>query len=427
MANTNIILNPGDTLNVTAPVVTQPPVNIPPIVSAGSDRTIKLPVNRITLTGAVSDPDGLSSGLTVLWTKASALAATIATPTAITTEVSGLVEGVYIFKLTAKDPKGGTTADDVTITVLKADPPPVPGKVDYLNLPVSGAMDLSGRSNVVVENKQFVNTDIAIKMYSGANNIVIRNCFFNGSAKELVELENANNITIENCLFARGYAGVYSVGSRNVKVINCQFVNMRIRRSSTGDFQGRGVFVQWNACSDVQVINCKGENFAGESDAEDMISFFKTSNGLVSGNVFRGCGTATTSNSGGGIIAGDNGGDNVVLENNTLMTPGNYGMAIAGGTNMKILNNKIYSDKNPVSNNPLYVWNQSGLPMVNITVIGNRVNWTDKNGNKNNGWNAGNGTNIIFQAPTSITIAEMNVPAHLIDFVTPAELLTIRK
>lgn len=425
MANTNIILNPGDTLNVTAPVVT-PPVNIPPIVSAGSDRTIKLPINKTTLTGVVSDPDGLASGLVVAWTKASGLAATIATPAAIITEVIGMVEGVHVFKLTAKDPKGGTTADDLTVTVLKADPPPIPGKVDYLNLPVSAALDLSGRSNVVVENKRFVNTDIAIKMYSGANNITIRNCFFNGSAKELVELENANNITIENCLFAKGYSGVYSVGSRNIKIINCQFINMRIKYVN-GSFSGKGQFVQMNSCSDIEISGCKGENFAGESDAEDMISFYRSSNGVIRNNMFRGCGTAETSNSGGGIIMGDNGGDNVLAENNTLLTPGNYGMAVAGGTNMRILNNKIYSDRNPVSNNPLYVWNQSGVAMANITVKGNRVNWTDKNGSKNNGWNAGNGTNIVFDAPTTISLAEMNVPAHLIDFVTPAELLTIRK
>lgn len=315
-----------------------------------------------------------------------------------------------------------------TTPIPPVDPePPVVG-VKFLTLPTSAPLDLSGKSNQVIENLRFVNTnDVAIKMYNGANNIIIRNCFFNGGVKELVELENASNITIENCLFAKGTAGVYALGSKNVKVINCQFVNMKIRRSSTGAFQGRGVFVQWNACSDVQVINCKGENFAGESDAEDMISFFKTSNGVVSGNMFRGCGTATTSTSGGGIIAGDNGGDNVVLQNNTLMTPGNYGMAIAGGTNMKILNNKIYSERNPVSNNPLYVWAQSGVSCTNVTVTGNRVYWIDKNGGRNNGWNAGNCSNTIFNYPTNITLAEMNVPAHLITMVTPAELLTIRK
>jgi parallel beta-helix repeat protein len=305
--------------------------------------------------------------------------------------------------------------------------PPVIG-VKYLTLPISGPLDLSGKSNQIVENKRFVNTPgVSIKLYSGANNIIIRNCFFNGAAGEIVELENASNITIENCVFAKGLAGVYAVGSRNIKIINCQFVNMRIRRTSTGGFAGRGVFAQFNSCSDIEMSGCKGENFAGESDAEDMVSFFKSSNGIVRNNIFRGCGTSTTSTSGGGIIAGDNGGDNVLLESNTLMTPGNYGMAIAGGTNMKILNNKIYSERNPVSNNPLYVWSQAGATCANITVKGNRVYWIDKNGARNNGWDAKNCSNTIFETPTNITLSEMNVPSHLITFVTEAELLTIRK
>lgn len=433
MADINITLKQADRLIVTPEVVT-PPVNIPPIVSAGSDKTIKLPVNKVLLVGAVSDPDGLASGLKVLWTKTSTLAGTISTPNAISTEVINMVEGVYVFKLTATDPKGGVTSDDITVTVLKADPVPVPGKVNYMTLPLSGPLDYSGRSNQIIENKRITNAgDVAVKLYNGANNIIIRNCFFDGGVKELVELENASNITIENCLFARGLAGVYAVASRNIIIRNCQFINMRIRRKSDGSFDGRGVFIQMNSSSDIQITDIKGENFAGESDAEDMISFFKSSNGLVKNVMVRGCATSTTSTSGGGIIIGDNGGDNVTVDGATLLTPGQYGCAVAGGTNMKLLNLKIYSEKNAVSNNPLYVWNQNRdssnnlIPMANITVRGNRVHWIDKNGAVNNGWNAGNGTNIIFESPTDITLAEMNVPAHLIDFVTPTELLTIRK
>lgn len=429
MADINVILKQTDRLIVTPEVVT-PPVNIPPIVSAGSDKSIKLPLNQITLTGAVSDPDGLSSGLVVAWTKASGPAATIGSPAAISTAVTGLVEGVYIFKLTAKDPKGGTTSDDVTVTVLKADPIPVPGKPDYMNLPIVGPQDFSGRSNLVFENKRIVNAPgVAFKLYNGANNIIIRNCFFDGAPSGiLVELENARNITIENCLFAKGWSGVYSLGSSGINIINCQFLNMKIRRSSTGAFQGLGNFIQFNSCSDMQVLNCRGENFP-EADPEDMISFYRSSNGLVKGNIFRGNPTSTWSTSGGGFICGDNGGNNVVIDSNTVMNPGQYGLAIAGGTNMKIINNKIWSDKNPVSNNPLYAWAQGDQVGIssNATVTGNRGKWIDKNGGINNGWDGGrNISNLVFQYLTPITLDEMGVPDHLIDFVTPAQLLTIR-
>jgi parallel beta-helix repeat protein len=419
--NHNIILKPGDTLSATVEAIVTPPVNIPPIASAGTDKTIKLPVSEVTLTGAVSDPDGLTSDLTVKWTGPG----TIATPTAITTKVTGLTEGTHTFKLTVSDKKGGVTADDVTITVLKADvvTPPA-GKIDYMNLPIVGAQDFSGKSNILFENKRIVNADISIKMYNGANNITIRNCFFDGAAKELVELENAKNITIENCLFAKGFAGVYAVGSSNIIIRNCQFVNMKIRWIN-GNFSGRGVFTQFNGCNTVEVSGCKGENFA-EADPEDMVSMYKTSNAVIKNNMFRGNPQSNWSASGGGIIGGDNGGDNIVIEGNSLMTPGNYGVALAGGSNSKILNNKIYSERNAVSNNPLYTWGQ-GVPLSNITVSGNKVYWIDKNGSVNRGWNAG-GTNVNYNPAEngSLTLAELNMPAHLIDFVTPAELLKIR-
>lgn len=319
-----------------------------------------------------------------------------------------------------------TVKAKTTTTTPPVTPPPTTSK-GYLSLPSTGAMDLSGKSNQVVENKRFTGiSGVALKLYSGANNITIRNCYFDGNSStgELVELENASNITIENCLFEGGYAGVYAVGSKNVKVLNCQFVNMRIRWNGS-TFAGRGVFVQFNGCNSVEVSGCKGENFP-EADPEDMISMYKTSNAVIKNNIFRGNPQSNWSASGGGIIGGDNGGDNILIEGNTLMTPGNYGVALAGGSNSKILNNKIYSERNAVSNNPLYTWGQ-GVPLSNITVSGNKVYWIDKNGAVNRGWNAG-GTNVNYNPAENgtITKAEMNVPDHLIDFVTPAELLKIR-
>lgn len=423
MATTSIVLTVGDTLNVTAQAAPIP--NKLPMVSAGTDQTIKLPVSEVTLKGTVSDSDGTI--VSQQWTKTVGGAGAIVSPTALTTKVTGLVAGTYQFRLMATDDKGGKTADDIIVTVLPADVVTPPTKIDYLNLPVSGPLDLSGKSNIVVENKKFsYSTGVTIKLYSGANNIIIRNCYFEGSAQEIIELENAYNITIENCLMKKGFSGVYAVGSQNVKIRNCQFLNMRIRYVN-GGFAGRGTFVQFNSCSGGELIDCKGENFAGESDPEDMVSCYNSSNIVIRNNIFRGGGPST---SGGGIIMGDNGGNNCVAELNTLMNPGQYGMAIAGGTNMKILNNKIWSDQKPWSNNPLYAWaqgNQVGVS-ANATVTGNKGKWIDKNGGVNNGWDGGrNISNLVFEYLTPIALAEMGVPAHLIDFVTPEQLLTIRK
>jgi lysophospholipase L1-like esterase len=90
--------------------------NTLPNVSAGSDQTIRLPTNSVTLNGSASDPDGSIAGQT--WTKLSGPATyTITSPSSLSTTVTGLVEGVYVFRLQASDNLGGEAFDDVQITV----------------------------------------------------------------------------------------------------------------------------------------------------------------------------------------------------------------------------------------------------------------------------------------------------------------------
>jgi len=393
-------------------------VNKPPVASAGADKTITLPTNTTTLTGSGTDSDGTIASYA--WSKVTGGAATIASPAAATTAINGLVQGAYVFRLTVKDNGGSSASDDVNVTVNAA---PATG---YLSLPISGK--IIATNGQVIENLQFKNmADIAIRV-GNVSNVIIRNCFFNGSGAEAIELEGATNVTITNCLFARMTCGVYALSSNTIKVNNNQFVNTRMRTGGS-----RGQFVQFNGCGGAgnEVMNNQGENFPGESDPEDMISMFNSTGTSaspikISGNMFRG---GCPSNSGGGIIAGDNGGGWTIIENNTLFNPGQYGSAIAGGHDIKILNNKIYSKQTSCSNNPLYVWKQSDPACTNHTVTGNFVTWIDKNGAVNNGWNSGTCTNTTYNPNDNkpITEAEMGVPTHLITFVTPSELLTIRK
>lgn len=96
---------------------TAPPVNMPPIVNAGNDISIVLPVALVTLNGTASDPDGTIASRS--WSKVSGPASfTISTPGNLITTVLGLVQGTYVFRLTATDDQGATTTDDVSVTVL---------------------------------------------------------------------------------------------------------------------------------------------------------------------------------------------------------------------------------------------------------------------------------------------------------------------
>lgn len=92
--------------------------NKPPVVNAGVDKTIILPVNSLILAGSASDPDGSISSY--LWSKVSGGSANIVSSTQASTNITGLVSGNYIFRLTVTDNKSATASDDVLVTVNTA-------------------------------------------------------------------------------------------------------------------------------------------------------------------------------------------------------------------------------------------------------------------------------------------------------------------
>jgi len=92
--------------------------NVNPSVSAGVDKSITLPTNSVSVTGTATDSDG--SIASQLWSKISGGAATIGSPTSLTTSISGLSEGSYTFRLTATDDSGGVSTDDMVVTVFPA-------------------------------------------------------------------------------------------------------------------------------------------------------------------------------------------------------------------------------------------------------------------------------------------------------------------
>lgn len=307
--------------------------------------------------------------------------------------------------------------------------PPVivqpPAASKYFLLPVSNPIVLNGQSDVIIDGKRFENSPgVSIKI-TNCKSITIKNCFFNRSVAEAIVIENSIGVTVQYNLFAWNTAGVYAATSQGIKVLNNQFVNMRQVAGPK-----RGQFVQFNTVTGAgnEVSNNKGENFPGESDPEDMISMFRSSGTSASpiqirNNWGRGGGPSA---SGGGIVLGDYGGSYIVADGNVLLNPGNYGMAISGGHYMTITNNKIFSKQTLISNNPLFIWAQAGAACSNNTIRNNRVTWINSAGIFNDGWNPGNCTNTVWQPPTRITEAELNFPVHLIDYVTPEELLKIR-
>jgi hypothetical protein len=107
-----LTVNDGSTANVQI-TVTHPPL----IADAGISQTIILPVSQATLNGAAS------SGLVISdkWAEISGpSSAAFAYDTAVTTLVSGLIQGVYIFKLTVTDDQNTISSDTMSVTVSSA-------------------------------------------------------------------------------------------------------------------------------------------------------------------------------------------------------------------------------------------------------------------------------------------------------------------
>jgi len=93
-------------------------INYPPVANAGNDTTVRLPSGTVTLDGSRSyDPDNNIS--TYTWRAISGFPGyLISTPNAVQTEVTGLLQGYYLFELKVTDAGGLVSADTVGVSVI---------------------------------------------------------------------------------------------------------------------------------------------------------------------------------------------------------------------------------------------------------------------------------------------------------------------
>jgi hypothetical protein len=115
--------NGGAVAKDTLMVVVKAAANQLPVVNAGADQTITLPVNNVTLNGSATDKDGTITSYN--WSKLSGPSAyTVSSPATSSTSITGLAEGVYIFRLSVTDNLGAISSDDVQVTVKALIPKP---------------------------------------------------------------------------------------------------------------------------------------------------------------------------------------------------------------------------------------------------------------------------------------------------------------
>lgn len=99
--------------------------NPAPNVDLGNDITLQLPTSQVTLTSQITDDPG-DTIQAYSWTKRSGGSATIVSPSTANTEITGLTTaGSYVFRLTVSDNEGAKGFDDIRITVIAENNPPV--------------------------------------------------------------------------------------------------------------------------------------------------------------------------------------------------------------------------------------------------------------------------------------------------------------
>jgi parallel beta-helix repeat protein len=251
----------------------------------------------------------------------------------------------------------------------------------YTSSPV---IDLYGQHDITISGKFITGGSAPLIKLTNCYNIHITGNKLTNAGNVGVYLYNCNNITIDNNYFSKVSSGVYADHTQGgIVVNNNQFLNMM------GPFP-RGQFVQFNNVKGAgsSISNNRGENIIGQSYAEDAISLYQSAGTsaspiLVKGNWIRGGGP---SESGGGIMLGDNGGSYLYASDNILVNPGQFGMAISGGSYITMVNNSIYGKQQSFTNVGIYVNDIGGWKTSNCKVTANKVKYYNKTNYQNNAW-----------------------------------------
>lgn len=253
---------------------------------------------------------------------------------------------------------------------------------------------------------------------SNSTNITIQGATFKNCFGVGVSIYNSSGIhVVGGNTFINTGGGVYALKSSAIEVSG-NFAKNITRRTGSA----RGQFVQFNNVVGVNssIINNLIINEPGLSAPEDSINvynshFTELSPLIIRGNKIKGGGP---SRSGSGIMVGDYGGSHIIVDGNVLYNTGNCGIGVAGGTFIKVSNNKVYSARSEISNIGMYIWNVSatkGTLCSNINFENNSIDWvkgTAPNaGVKNNFWNAGNCTNVVNTGMvTNQSLATLDIP-----------------
>jgi hypothetical protein len=298
----------------------------------------------------------------------------------------------FLIALTAAMPGRATEATVMEPVALIASPPiqwegKKHGTIDAKKIGGPLSIRLESCTGIIISACELNSVELI-----GCKDVTIRNCWIHDSARIAAEMGGCSRVTVEGCRIENVVSGVYAVDSQGIQVVG-NFV-----RNVKGPFP-RGQMAQFDTVTGTG--NAVRDNYAinerGKSLAEDVINIFKSrgtaeSPILIENNYLMGDpteGSTDKSASGSGIMLGDFGGAHILCRKNVILSAGQVGLGVAGGTFIRVEDNLILGRKSNVSNTGLYVWNQSKLPSDHVTVVRNRVSWVNKDGEETSWWDGG--------------------------------------
>jgi uncharacterized protein YcnI len=185
--------------------------NRTPVANAGTDQTITLPANSITLDGnGSSDPD--NNIVSYLWAKISGpTSVNIANANSATTQATTLIEGIYQFELKVIDTSGLFAMDTVQITVASST------ISNGNNIYIAGwGNNANGKSVARIWNNNILQDlsdgqydAIANSVYVVNNEVYVAGSEVNASGKRVAKLWK--NGVVQDLSNGQHYAGASSV------------------------------------------------------------------------------------------------------------------------------------------------------------------------------------------------------------------------
>lgn len=122
-----------------------------PTAATTGNQTITLPASSVSVNGLGSSP-GSGTIVSYAWAKITGTGGSITSPTSVSTTITGLSAGVYVYQLTVTNSFGLTSSTTLTITVLAAPPvnnPPLvnPGSNQTIDLGVTSSASILGTAS----------------------------------------------------------------------------------------------------------------------------------------------------------------------------------------------------------------------------------------------------------------------------------------